>query len=146
MKPNVGHSEGASGITSLMKTVLALEHKIIPPNINFCEPNPKSMALCGKFDHVFISNILRSSIQESAASSATGGHPVARESRKSQREFVWNRRRECPCESSNGIPRSSLSIQGRHRFCCFIWHQSFYQWRELPITESSFTRLFCKSS
>ncbi|KAL8721428.1 MAG: hypothetical protein Q9225_001903 [Loekoesia sp. 1 TL-2023] len=41
VKPNVGHSEGASGVTSLIKTVLALEHKIIPPNINFSEPNPK---------------------------------------------------------------------------------------------------------
>ncbi|KAL8697588.1 MAG: hypothetical protein Q9201_007049 [Fulgogasparrea decipioides] len=41
VKPNVGHSEGASGTTSLVKAALALEHKIIPPNINFSEPNPK---------------------------------------------------------------------------------------------------------
>jgi acyl transferase domain-containing protein len=41
VKPNVGHSEGASGITSLIKAVLALEHKTIPPNINFSTPNPK---------------------------------------------------------------------------------------------------------
>ncbi|KAL9069203.1 MAG: hypothetical protein Q9157_006247 [Trypethelium eluteriae] len=41
VKPNVGHTEGASGATSLIKAVLALEHKIIPPNINFSEPNPK---------------------------------------------------------------------------------------------------------
>ncbi|KAL8728458.1 MAG: hypothetical protein Q9181_005336 [Wetmoreana brouardii] len=41
VKPNVGHSEGASGTTSLIKAALALEHKIIPPNINFSEPNPK---------------------------------------------------------------------------------------------------------
>lgn len=41
VKPNVGHSEGASGTTSLIKTVLALEHKTIPPNINFSDPNPK---------------------------------------------------------------------------------------------------------
>jgi acyl transferase domain-containing protein len=38
----LGHSEGASGITSVIKAVLALEKKIIPPNINFLEPNPKS--------------------------------------------------------------------------------------------------------
>jgi len=42
VKPNLGHSEGASGITSLIKSVLALEHKTIPPNINFRTPNPKS--------------------------------------------------------------------------------------------------------
>ncbi|KAI9658048.1 MAG: Type I Iterative PKS [Bathelium mastoideum] len=41
VKPNIGHSEGASGITSLIKAVLALERRIIPPNINFSEPNPK---------------------------------------------------------------------------------------------------------
>ncbi|KAI1416673.1 hypothetical protein F5Y13DRAFT_205511 [Hypoxylon sp. FL1857] len=41
VKPNLGHSEGASGITSLMKCVLALENKVIPPNIKFHKPNPK---------------------------------------------------------------------------------------------------------
>ncbi|KAH3942932.1 hypothetical protein HBI24_080280 [Parastagonospora nodorum] len=41
VKPNVGHSEGCSGITSLIKSVLALEHKTIPPNIKFKNPNPK---------------------------------------------------------------------------------------------------------
>ncbi|KGO38831.1 Acyl transferase/acyl hydrolase/lysophospholipase [Penicillium expansum] len=41
VKPNVGHSEGASGVTSLIKAVLALEHGVIPPNIKFNTPNPK---------------------------------------------------------------------------------------------------------
>ncbi|KAJ6114967.1 Acyl transferase/acyl hydrolase/lysophospholipase [Penicillium sp. IBT 16267x] len=40
VKPNLGHSEGASGLTSLIKSVLALEHRIIPPNIKFNKPNP----------------------------------------------------------------------------------------------------------
>ncbi|CAG8152229.1 unnamed protein product [Penicillium salamii] len=39
-KPNFGHSEGASGLTSLIKSVLALEHRVIPPNIKFGDPNP----------------------------------------------------------------------------------------------------------
>ncbi|CAJ2503554.1 Uu.00g109480.m01.CDS01 [Anthostomella pinea] len=39
VKPNLGHSEGASGLTSLMKCILALEHKTIPPNIKFSKPN-----------------------------------------------------------------------------------------------------------
>lgn len=33
IKPNLGHSEGASGLTSLLKAVLALENRTIPPNI-----------------------------------------------------------------------------------------------------------------
>ncbi|KAE8379162.1 hypothetical protein BDV26DRAFT_175817 [Aspergillus bertholletiae] len=41
VKPNVGHSEGASGLTSVIKAVLALENRIIPPNIHFHNPNPE---------------------------------------------------------------------------------------------------------
>ncbi|KAL2864803.1 type I polyketide synthase [Aspergillus lucknowensis] len=41
VKPNVGHSEGASGMTSLIKPILALEHRTIPPNIHFATPNPE---------------------------------------------------------------------------------------------------------
>lgn len=41
VKPNLGHSEGASGITSLIKCVLSLENQTIPPNIKFSTPNPK---------------------------------------------------------------------------------------------------------
>ncbi|GKZ27715.1 hypothetical protein AbraCBS73388_005445, partial [Aspergillus brasiliensis] len=40
VKPNLGHSEGASGITSVIKSVLALEHRVLPPNIYFNTPNP----------------------------------------------------------------------------------------------------------
>ncbi|KAE8401952.1 putative polyketide synthase [Aspergillus pseudonomiae] len=39
VKPNFGHSEGASGITSVIKAVLSLEHGIIPPNAHFEKPN-----------------------------------------------------------------------------------------------------------
>lgn len=35
VKPNLGHSEGASGLSSMIKMVLTLEYKIIPSNINF---------------------------------------------------------------------------------------------------------------
>jgi acyl transferase domain-containing protein len=41
IKPNLGHSEGASGLASLIKCVLALENRTIPPNIKFSKPNPK---------------------------------------------------------------------------------------------------------
>lgn len=42
VKPNLGHGEGSSGLTSVIKSVLALENKMIPPNIKFNNPNPKS--------------------------------------------------------------------------------------------------------
>lgn len=41
VKSNFGHSEGLSGIVSVIKAILALERAIIPPNTNFEELNPK---------------------------------------------------------------------------------------------------------
>jgi acyl transferase domain-containing protein len=41
VKNNVGHLDTASGVASLIKTVLALEQERIPPVINFETPNPK---------------------------------------------------------------------------------------------------------
>ncbi|CQR58208.1 non-ribosomal peptide synthetase [Paenibacillus riograndensis] len=40
VKPNIGHTVAASGIASLIKTVMAIKEGIIPPSINFREPNP----------------------------------------------------------------------------------------------------------
>jgi acyl transferase domain-containing protein/thioesterase domain-containing protein/acyl carrier protein len=41
VKTNIGHLDSAAGVTSLIKTVLALKHKLIPPSLNFKNPNPK---------------------------------------------------------------------------------------------------------
>ena len=40
VKSNVGHLEGASGMVSLIKSILALEYGIIPPNADFQAPHP----------------------------------------------------------------------------------------------------------
>jgi acyl transferase domain-containing protein/2-polyprenyl-3-methyl-5-hydroxy-6-metoxy-1,4-benzoquinol methylase len=48
LKPNLGHSEGASGLASLIKCILALENRTIPPNIKFSIPNPKIPFESGK--------------------------------------------------------------------------------------------------
>lgn len=40
VKSNVGHLDAAAGIAGLIKTVLALKHRQIPPSINFSRPNP----------------------------------------------------------------------------------------------------------
>ena len=45
MKSNVGHGEGASGLTGVIKAVLSLEYSIIPPNMHFRAPNPRSEIL-----------------------------------------------------------------------------------------------------
>ncbi len=40
VKSNIGHLQAAAGIASLIKTVLALQHEMLPPSINFETPNP----------------------------------------------------------------------------------------------------------
>jgi acyl transferase domain-containing protein len=41
VKPNIGHLEAASGIASLLKAVLSLQHRTIPPHLHCREPNPR---------------------------------------------------------------------------------------------------------
>jgi acyl transferase domain-containing protein len=41
VKTNVGHLDTAAGVTGLIKTVLALKHKLLPPTLHFEKPNPK---------------------------------------------------------------------------------------------------------
>jgi len=40
VKSNMGHLDAAAGVAGLIKTVLALKHKKIPPSLNFKTPNP----------------------------------------------------------------------------------------------------------
>ncbi|MEV6926610.1 type I polyketide synthase [Dactylosporangium sp. NPDC051485] len=39
-KTNVGHLEAAAGVTGLVKVLLALRHRQLPPSRNFDQPNP----------------------------------------------------------------------------------------------------------
>ena len=41
VKTNFGHLEGAAGMASLMKGILALHHQVIPPHLHFETPNPR---------------------------------------------------------------------------------------------------------
>jgi acyl transferase domain-containing protein len=41
VKTNVGHLDTAAGITGLIKTILALRHRQIPPSLHFRVPNPQ---------------------------------------------------------------------------------------------------------
>jgi polyketide-type polyunsaturated fatty acid synthase PfaA len=41
VKGNIGHTKAAAGSAGMVKTALALYHKILPPTINVTQPNPK---------------------------------------------------------------------------------------------------------
>jgi thioester reductase-like protein len=41
VKTNVGHCDAAAGIAGLIKTVLALENRLIPPSLHVARPNPE---------------------------------------------------------------------------------------------------------
>jgi acyl transferase domain-containing protein/acyl carrier protein len=41
VKTNFGHLDNAAGSASLIKTIEALKHKVVPPTLHFQEPNPQ---------------------------------------------------------------------------------------------------------
>ncbi|MFF2331573.1 beta-ketoacyl synthase N-terminal-like domain-containing protein, partial [Streptomyces sp. NPDC058103] len=40
-KTNIGHLEGAAGIAGLLKVILSITHRRIPPSLNYRSPNPR---------------------------------------------------------------------------------------------------------
>lgn len=41
VKTNIGHLDAAAGVTGLIKAVLALKHRTLPPSLHFERPNPQ---------------------------------------------------------------------------------------------------------
>ncbi|HEU4557555.1 MAG TPA: amino acid adenylation domain-containing protein, partial [Longimicrobium sp.] len=42
LKASIGHTDTAAGVAGFIKTVLALEHRTIPPTLHFTSPNPET--------------------------------------------------------------------------------------------------------
>jgi phthiocerol/phenolphthiocerol synthesis type-I polyketide synthase E len=49
IKSNLGHLDAAAGIAGLIKAVLALQHREIPPTLHFARPNPEIDLETGPF-------------------------------------------------------------------------------------------------
>ncbi len=56
VKSNMGHSEGAAAMAGLIKLLLAMEHKTIPANLHFNQPNEKIPGLHNGRINVVTSN------------------------------------------------------------------------------------------
>ena len=87
-----------------MKMVLALENRIIPPNINFKTPNPNSNVLFprGSDDRMILTGISFSSMGQSKTQGADEGHAMAhRPTGESRREQLWYRWIERSCKRTN---------------------------------------------
>lgn len=56
VKTNIGHLDAAAGVAGLMKAVLALSHKQIPPSLHFTNPNPEIDFSATPF---FVNTVLR---------------------------------------------------------------------------------------
>ena len=41
VKSNIGHLDAAAGVAGIIKTVLALQHKQLPPSLHYEQPNPE---------------------------------------------------------------------------------------------------------
>jgi phthiocerol/phenolphthiocerol synthesis type-I polyketide synthase E len=50
VKSNIGHLESASGIASLIKTILCLKHRAIPATLHYTSPNPELHLDQGPFE------------------------------------------------------------------------------------------------
>jgi acyl transferase domain-containing protein/acyl carrier protein len=49
VKTNIGHLDVAAGIAGLIKTVLSLKNRLIPPSVHYNKPNPKLELAGGPF-------------------------------------------------------------------------------------------------
>ena len=83
VKTNIGHLDTAAGVAGLIKTVLALKHKMIPPSLHFEQPNPQIDFANSPFY-----------VQYHAFRLAGGPAPPPGWS-----QFLWYRRDQCACRA-----------------------------------------------
>jgi len=113
VKTNIGHLDAAAGVVGLIKTALVLHHKMIPPSLNFVEPNPLIDFAATPF---YVNTELREwpawSTPRRAAVSAfgiggTNAHAVLEEAP----EVAWGKQAEAPTGPSGKREQASPTAQ-----------------------------------
>ena len=89
VKTNIGHLDAAAGVAGLIKTVLALKQRQLPPSLHFTQPNPKIDFAGSPFY-----------VNAHLADWPANGTAAPRRS-----QFVWHRRDQC----ARGAGRSTTT-------------------------------------
>ncbi len=129
VKTNIGHLDHAAGIAGLLKLILSLKNKQLPPIVHFNSPNQQI-----DFDQspVYINNILKDwSVEEKQARrcaissfglSGTNCHLILEEAKKNSLTEINNN------EEDFILPLSAMSVKGLQRlinqFCSFFLNNS----------------------
>ncbi|GME45714.1 putative lovastatin nonaketide synthase protein [Neofusicoccum parvum] len=119
-KTNHGHLEGASGVAAVIKTVLALEEAVIPPNINFEKVNPRIP--CDRWKIKFPLALtpwpdapLRRASLNSFGFGGTNAHVVLDDSSSYLRErrLIGSHKTKGPSQTEKGVARRGYRV--------FVW-------------------------
>ena len=97
VKSNIGHTKAAAGVAGLIKTVLALHNKVLPPTLKIQEPDPNLDIANSSFYFTDQSRPWMSSAghprRAGVSAFGFGGsnfHAVLEEYRKGKQETGWN--------------------------------------------------------
>ncbi|MFF8614362.1 type I polyketide synthase [Streptomyces sp. NPDC015350] len=135
-KPNIGHLDAAAGVAGLIKTVLSLKHRRVPPLVNFRRPNPKLELATSPFRVATELTALESdqpllASVNSLAMGGTNAHVVLEEAPAGRTGGPTGRRRH-PVLLSAAAPESLEELS-----------QNLGQWArehpEVPVADLAFT-------
>ena len=102
MKTNLGHLDAAAGVAGLIKTVLALEHRRIPPSLHFTAPNPQIDFAASPF---FVA------CRGASVGAAAGGAAAGRG------QLVRHRRHQRPRGARGGAGGGAVRARAGRRSC-----------------------------
>lgn len=98
LKSNIGHLEGAAGVAGLIKLVLALQHREIPPSLHVKQPNPfipwdeLSVEVATRVTPWEVSSGRRIAGLSSFGFSGTNAHIIVEEAADAEREMTETER------------------------------------------------------